>query len=97
MQVEIIEEDNVNWTAKIKFTHNDVEHIETYNLIAVIPGTNLQLSKENRQFDQTMKSNVITKLTEQVQREIEAGIITNTLAQPMPEVDPTDGPQTLTQ
>ena len=62
MQVEIINENDTNWTATIKFTHNDVVHEETYNLIAVIPGTDLQLKKAGISFDQTMKSNVISKL-----------------------------------
>ena len=83
MQVEIINEDDTNWTATIKFTHNDVVHEETYNLIAVIPGTDFQLAKQGISFDQTMKSNVISKLTEQVKREIEEGILKNKLPDPV--------------
>jgi hypothetical protein len=79
MQVEIITEDDVSWTATIRFTHNDVVHEDTYNLIAVVPGTNLQLAKQGIQFNTEMKNNVISILTAQIQREIEQGIILNVI------------------
>ena len=97
MQVEIINENDTNWTATIKFTHNDVVHEETYNLIDVIPGTDLQLKKAGISFDQTMKSNVISKLKEQVKREIEEGILTNKISPPVADTTDVSAPETVTQ
>jgi hypothetical protein len=79
MQVTILEQDNTANTATIQFVHNGVTHTQKYDLTMVVPGTNMVLSSYNLQFTDAMRQTVISKLTDQVQREIEAGIIRNPL------------------
>ena len=77
MKIEILEHDVEKGTAKIKFMHNDVTHIQSYDLGLVVPGTRKTLQEQNMEFTLEMQNQVIQKLTEQLQREIEAGIVTN--------------------
>jgi hypothetical protein len=77
MQVTILERNISNATARIKFEHNNVTHISTYNLDMVIPGTDLHFKKQGIPFDEAQQQTIIDKLTAQIQKEIEAGIIVN--------------------
>jgi hypothetical protein len=77
MQIEIIERDIVAGTATIKFTHNGVEHTDKYDLGMVIPGTRLELAKQNSNFTEELQDTVIERLTERVRTAIESGIIVN--------------------
>jgi hypothetical protein len=77
MQVEILEHDVEKGTARIKFIHNNVTHVESYDLGLVVPGTRRTLQEQNVEFSLEMQAQIIDKLTAQVQREIEAGILTN--------------------
>jgi len=77
MQVEILERDAVAGTAKIRFTHGGVTHTQSYDLKLVVPGTALTLETYGLQFTEAMQQTVIEKLTAQIQREIDAGIICN--------------------
>jgi hypothetical protein len=75
MQVEILERNIEAGTIKMRFSHNDVVRAETYDLKLVVPGTDRILAEYGMAFDETMQQKVIDKITAQVQREIEAGII----------------------
>lgn len=77
MQVDILSWDKATGKIRIKFSHNDVVHTESYDLKLVVPGTERLLGELNMEFDETMQQRVIDKLTAQVQREIEAGAIKN--------------------
>lgn len=77
MEVTIIEQDIEKGTATIQFIHNNVTFVDKYDLIMVVPETKKTLEDQNLTFTADMQSQVITKLTEQVQKEIEAGIIEN--------------------
>jgi hypothetical protein len=77
MQVNITRRDITKGTATITFEHNGVSHTADYDLGLVVPGTRRLLEELETEFDQTMQDKVIDKLTAQIQREIEAGIITN--------------------
>lgn len=79
MQVTILEHDKTKGTAKIKFEHNNVVHIQNYDLKYVVPGTDLVLKAYGLEFTEQMQQQVIDKLTVQVQRDIEAGIIVNSI------------------
>lgn len=77
MNLEILERDIQAGTAKLRFSHNGVTHTDSYNLKLVVPGTERIFSEYDMAFDETMQQKVIDKLTAQIQREIEAGIIHN--------------------
>lgn len=77
MQVDILSWDKDSGKAKIKFSHNSVEHTDSYDLKLVVPGTDRVLGDLGMSFDETMQQRVIDKITEQVQRDIEAGVIKN--------------------
>jgi hypothetical protein len=77
MQVDIIERNVQAGTIKIRFSHNDVVRTETYDLKLVVPGTDRILAEYGMAFDEAMQQKVIDKITAQVQREIEAGILRN--------------------
>ena len=77
MQVEIISKNENTGVFRFKFSHNDVVHEQDYNLKMVVPGTDRLLNELGLEFDATMQQRVIDKLTAQIQREIEAGIIKN--------------------
>ena len=77
MQVDIISKNETTGDFRLKFSHNDVVHEQLYNLKMVVPGTDRLLKELGLEFDATMQQRVIDKLTAQVQREIEAGIIKN--------------------
>lgn len=77
MQTEILEHDVAKGTAKLRFTHQGVTHTESYDLAMVVPGTKLVLASLSQEFTPEMQDRVIEKLKEQVQREIEAGILHN--------------------
>jgi hypothetical protein len=77
MQVEILERNIAAGTIKLKFSHSGVVHTASYDLKLVVPGTDRVLAEYGLTFDETMQQRVIDKLTQQVQREIEAGILQN--------------------
>lgn len=77
MNLEILERDIQAGTAKLRFSHNDVVHTGTYDLKMVVPGTDRVLAEYGMAFDEPMQQKVIDKLTAQIQREIEAGILHN--------------------
>jgi hypothetical protein len=77
MQTEILERDVAKGTAKFKFTHQGITHTQSYDLVLVVPGTKSVLESLNQEFTSEMQDRVIEKVKEQVQREIEAGIIQN--------------------
>ena len=77
MQVEVLERDIQAGTARIRFSHGDVTHTQSYNLKMVVPGTDRVFETYNIEFNEAMQDTVIARLTEQVQREIEAGITHN--------------------
>lgn len=77
MQVDILSWDKVAGMARIKFSHSGVTHIESYDLKLVVPGTGRILEELSMAFDEAMQQRVIDKITAQVQREIEAGILHN--------------------
>lgn len=79
MEIEILEHDLAAGTAKIKFMHKDVTHIQAYNLKLVVPGTEKTLIEYNTEFDAGMQQTVIDKLIAQVEREIDAGILVNAI------------------
>lgn len=77
MQVEILERDVAAGTAKLRFSHNGVTHTSNYDLQLVIPGTARIFEQYGVAFDEAKQQLVIDKLTAQIEREIEAGIIQN--------------------
>lgn len=77
MQVEVLERDIQAGTAKIRFSHGDVTHTQSYNLKMVVPGTDRVFETYNIEFNEAMQETVISRLAEQVKREIEAGITHN--------------------
>lgn len=77
MNLEILERDTQAGTARLRFSHNGVTHTDSYNLKLVVPGTDRVLAEYGMSFDETMQQRVIQKLVEQIQRDIEAGIIHN--------------------
>lgn len=79
MQITILERDVEKATAKIQFVHNNVTFVDKYNLLLIIPGTEKTLKDQGQTFTEEMQNTVISRLTEQVQREIEQGIIVNRL------------------
>lgn len=79
MQVDILEYSEETRIAKIKFSHNDVIHIDTYNLDYVVPGTKKILAELSLPFTAAIKDAVVAKLTLQIQKEIEDGILKNAI------------------
>lgn len=77
MLVEILERNIEAGTVKIRFSHNSITHTQSYDLKMVVPGTDRVLAEYGVPFDETMQQRVIDKLTSQVQRDIEAGILHN--------------------
>jgi hypothetical protein len=77
MNLEILEQNIQAGTAKLRFSHNDVTYTQSYDLKLFVPGTERVLAEYGIAFDETMQQRVIQKVTEQVQREIEAGILNN--------------------
>lgn len=75
MQVDILEHNKETGKIKIKFNHNNVIHVDNYDLLMVVPGTERELN--GAPFTEEMQNAVINKLTNQIQREIEAGILVN--------------------
>jgi hypothetical protein len=73
MLVEILAHDTVSAIADIRFTHNDIVHEETYELVHVIPGTVKTLKDTNSEFTKDMQLKVIDTLTGWVQNMIESG------------------------
>jgi hypothetical protein len=79
MQVTILERDIQAGTARIRFSHNGVTHTNSYDLRMVVPGTALVFAQYGVAFDEAKQQLVIDKLTAQIEREIEAGMIRNPL------------------
>ena len=79
MQVEILSHDVGRGFIEMKFVHNGVTHNQSYDLGLVIPGTRKTLQDQNKEFTLEMQQQVIQRITEQVQREIESGILVNTI------------------
>ena len=77
MQVEILERNIEAGTVKMRFSHNGITHTQSYDLKLVVPGTDRVLAEYGMAFDEIMQQKVIDKMTAQVQRDIEAGIIHN--------------------
>lgn len=77
MQVDILERDVQAGTARLRFTHNGVSYTNRFDLKMVVPGTQNVFSAYGVEFTEEMQQRVIDRLTSQVQREIEAGIIQN--------------------
>ena len=77
MQVEMLSWDKTTGKAKIRFSHNGVVHTDSYNLLLVVPGVERLLGELGAEFDEAMQQRVIDKLTAQMQRDIEAGVIKN--------------------
>lgn len=77
MQVEVLERDIQAGTARIRFSHGDVTHTQSYNLKMVVPGTDRVLETYGMEFTEAMQETVIARLADQVKREIEAGITRN--------------------
>ncbi len=77
MQITILEHNLNTGLAKIKFEHNNVTHVENYDLKLVVPGTSMVLKAYGLDFTEEMQQRVIDKLTMQVQNEIETGILHN--------------------
>jgi hypothetical protein len=77
MNVEILERNIQSGIAKIRFSHNNVVHTSIYDLKLVVPGTERNLNEQNLVFDEARQQIVIDKLTNQIQREIESGILFN--------------------
>lgn len=77
MQTEVLEHDTAAGIAKIRFSHNGITHTQKYDLGLVVPGTRSSLAEKGLEFTPELQNSVIEKLTAQVQREIEAGIIVN--------------------
>lgn len=77
MKTELLEHDVNRGVARIRFSHKDVVHTQTYDLGLVVPGTLRALSESGEQFTLALQKEVIEKLEAQVQREIDAGIICN--------------------
>ena len=77
MQVDILRHDVVEGTARIRFQHRGVTHTQDYDLLLVVPGTKKALDEHGQTFTLEMQNTVIEKLTAQVEREIEEGILHN--------------------
>lgn len=77
MQVEVLSWNKETGKARLKFSHNDVVHADSYDLKLVVPGTERLLGELGVDFDETMQQRVIDKLTAQMQRDIEAGVVKN--------------------
>lgn len=77
METDILEHDVAKATIKMRFTHQGVTHTQGYELDMFVPGTRTVLASLKQEFTPEMQDRVIEKIKEQVQREIEAGIIKN--------------------
>jgi hypothetical protein len=77
MYTEVLEHDIQSGIAKIRFSHNRVTHTQTYDLGLVVPGTRRALAEAGSELTPEIQDRVIEKLSAQVQRDIEAGIIQN--------------------
>lgn len=77
MNLEILERDIQAGTAKLRFTHNGITHTDSYDLAMIVPGTKQVFAQYNVAFDEAKQQTVIDKITAQIQRDIEAGIIHN--------------------
>lgn len=77
MYTEVLEHDVQSGIAKIRFSHNSVTHTQTYDLGLVVPGTRRALAESGSELTLDIQNKVIEKLTAQIQRDIDAGIIQN--------------------
>jgi hypothetical protein len=77
MELEILTHDKVNGKAHLRFSHNGIVHTDNYDLKLVIPGTDRVLREYDLAFTEEMQQQVIDKLTAQVQKAIEDGILHN--------------------
>jgi hypothetical protein len=77
--LNILEHDIENGTATLQFQHNNVTHKQTYDLGAVVPGLRKTLEQQGQQFTLEKQMEVIQRVTTQVQREIEQGILHNSI------------------
>lgn len=77
MHTEVLEHDVQTGIAKIRFSHNGVTHTQTYDLGLVVPGTRRALAESGSELTLDIQNTVIEKLTAQIQRDIDAGIIQN--------------------
>ena len=58
MQVEMLSWDKTTGKARIRFSHNDVVHTESYDLKLVVPGTERLLGELSMEFDELMQQRV---------------------------------------
>jgi len=79
MNVEILTHNVDTGAARIKFTHNDVVLEDNYNLKMIIPGSAKVLESLGQSFTEEMQLKALENLTAWIQRDIDAGHLTNKL------------------
>lgn len=77
MIIDILEHDLETAKATIRFSHKDVEVIQTYDLKLVVPSTNVALTKLNVTYTPEVQQTIIDRLAKQVEFEIDNGILFN--------------------
>jgi hypothetical protein len=74
---EVFYHNTGTYEAVIRFEHNGVYYLDTFNLSLVIPDAMPVLNQLNLEFTPEMQDQVIEKLTERVRLSIESGGIKN--------------------
>lgn len=74
MNVEILSHDVATGEAIVKFTYKDVVHTSKYNLMLIIPGSKMLMEQWGQEFTEEMQLKALDRLSEWIQRDIDAGV-----------------------
>lgn len=74
MNVEILSHNVATGEARVRFSHMDVVHEETYDLTLVIPGSKKIFADLGQEFTEEFQLKALDRLSEWVKRDIEAGV-----------------------
>ena len=77
MNVEILLHDETTGLARVRFTHNNVVHEDTYDLTLVIPGSKKLFAELGQEFTKEKQLQSLDSLTTWIQKDIESGVLTN--------------------
>lgn len=88
MEMTIVSRDVDKATARLHFEHTGVTYEDTFDLVAAVPGTGYFLSVQGRQLTEAEQDKNIDYLTTSIQKQIDAGYITNPPAPPEAPQEP---------
>jgi hypothetical protein len=80
MNRTIISHDTDKGIARIRFDQDGVVHEDTYDLVKVIPGTELTLKRQNVAFTVDIQNNVIDKLASWMQKKFDSNTVPESLS-----------------